>query len=287
MKILVTGGNGFIGTHVVEKIKSAGHHALIFDRNRSSKNDIFLGDVRDYTSVTEAVAIADGVIHLAGILGTQETIDEPMPSIETNIIGSLNIFKSCLRYQKKCVYISVGNYWMNNSYSITKNTVERLAFMYNKEHGTKIAVVRGLNAYGEGQKDKPVRKIIPNFVIPALKGEAIKIYGDGNQIMDMIYVGDLADILVKALTEEHNQYSKVFEAGTGRKTTVNEIAQEVIKQTGKGKIEYLPMRPGEPENSIVIGNPETLRPLYGGNIPDMIPLAAGITRTIEYYKSKI
>ncbi|MCL5435928.1 MAG: NAD-dependent epimerase/dehydratase family protein [Patescibacteria group bacterium] len=286
MKILITGGRGFIGSHVADNLRARGIEVLSFDHHLLNVNfdgeDQFLGDVRDYTAVSEAVAVVDGVIHLAGILGTQETIKEPLPAVETNILGSLNIFKACEHYGKKAVYIAVGNHWMNNSYSITKTTAERFAFMFNRERGTKIAVVRGLNAYGPRQKIGPVRKITPNFIMPALKGEAITIYGDGTQVMDMIYVEDLAEILVRALLLEHGVYDRVFDAGTGRPTTVKEIAEEVIRQIGSGSLNFAPMRPGEPSGSVVLADTATLAPL--GEIK-FTPLEEGIKRTIEWYRS--
>jgi UDP-glucose 4-epimerase len=283
-RVLCTGGAGFIGSYVTDNLIEKGIKPIIFDHlghKHRDDVDIFLGDTRDYTAISEAIALSDGVIHLAGVLGTQETIQKPIPSVETNIIGSLNVFEAVKHYKVPCVYIAVGNHWMNNSYSITKTTAERFALMYNKEHGTKIAVVRGLNAYGARQKSYPVRKIMPNFIIPAIKNEEITIYGDGEQIMDMIYVEDLADILVRALLLNHGVYDKVFEAGTGRKTSVKEIAEEVIKQVGSGSIKFVPMRPGEPEHSVVVADTNTLKPLKKS---EMKTLEEGISLTIPYYQ---
>ncbi len=286
-KVLVTGGSGFIGSHVCNDLARRGIAPVIFDHHALWHPDLertyFLGDVCDYAAVSEAVAISDGVIHLAGVLGTQETIREPLPAVQTNIVGSLNVFKACEHYQKKAVLITVGNFWMENTYSITKTTAERFAAMFNREHGTKIAVVRGLNAYGPGQKAKPVRKIIPNFIIPALNDEKLLVYGDGLQVMDMIYVEDLAEILVKALLEDHGIYDRVFEAGTGKRTTVLEIAEEVIRQVGAGRVKFAPMRPGEPENSTVIGDPETLSPL-GVDPAKLVSLEAGLAKTITWFR---
>jgi nucleoside-diphosphate-sugar epimerase len=186
---------------------------------------------------------------------------------------------------------------MNNSYSITKDTTERFAWMFNRELGTKISVTRALNAYGPGQKEKPVRKIMPNFVLPALRGEEIMVNGDGSQIMDMVYVEDVADVLIKALLVEHGQYlynpfegenrAPKFDIGTGRRTTVQEIAEMVIKRVGKGTIKNVPMRQGEPENSVVVGDPETLKPLYEGKVPELVTLEEGIDRTVKYYEKVI
>ena len=281
VRVLVTGGNGFIGSYVVENLKARDIEPLVFDRRATA--DI-LGDTRDQVAVMEAVALCDGVIHLAGVLGTQETIQNPDPAVETNIIGGLNVFKAVRDYGVPCVYIAVGNHWMNNSYSITKTTAERFALMANKEWGTRIAVVRALNAYGPGQKAHPVRKIIPNFVLPALRGEPIVIYGDGEQVMDMVYVPDVADVLVRALVMDHNHYSTIFECGTGRPTTVGEIAELVVKMVGSGSIQYAPMRPGEPEGSVVVGDPWTLRPL---GVEKLTPLEEGLKPTIDYYRGQV
>lgn len=294
-KILVTGASGFIGSHVIENLLSKGYEVMAFDHRNTNKYPagvtVFLGDTHDFTAVSEAVAICDGVIHLAGVLGTQETIKEPRPAVETNILGGLNVFQAVKNYGVKAVYIAVGNHFENNSYSISKTTAERFALMFNKEHKTQIAVVRGLNAYGPGQKAYPVRKIMPNFILPALKGESITIYGDGNQIMDMIYVKDLAEILVRALTVDHGIYDKAFEAGTGVKTTVNDIADEVIKQVGglnlTHPIYHREMRPGETPGVTVLGDPETLRPLYDGELPNLTPLRVGVAYAIEYFKTCI
>lgn len=299
MKVLVTGGRGFIGSHVVDLLLNEYKlEVIVLDRVARAPllgTDNFLGDIRDNEIVDEAVALSDGVIHLAGLLGTSETINTPQASINTNIIGSLNVFDACRRFGVPCVNISVGNYWMNNTYSITKDTAERFAWMMNTERGSKIATVRALNAYGSGQKVFPVRKLIPNLIVPVLMGRSMLVYGDGSQIMDMIHVTDVADVLVRALLVDHNQYehsdlsltSPKFEAGTGRRTTVLEIAETVIDMLGTGTIKHIPMRKGEPEKSIVVGNPKTLLPLYGGELPNFKSLREGLELTIPYYKELI
>lgn len=286
-KVLVTGGSGFIGGHVVDELLGRGYQPTILDhswghRSWPRRDDVavFLGDIRDPVAVTEAIAVHDAVIHLAGVLGTQETIANPAPAVETNVLGGLNILKACHQYGRKCVYIAVGNHWMNNSYSISKTTTERFALMFNHELGTDISIVRGLNAYGPRQKAQPVRKIMPNFILPALAGETITIYGDGSQIMDMIYVRDLAMVLVNAMEEPFNAENPVIEAGTGRRTTVLQIAEEVVRQVGSGRIEHVAMRPGEPDHSIVLADTETIPWPHV-----MVPLEEGIRRTIAYYRS--
>jgi len=282
-KILVTGGNGFIGSYVIENLQSKGYETVSFDREyKNQKGNFFIGDIKDSEAVLDAVGKCDGVIHLAGKLGTAETINNPIPSIEVNVLGSINVFNAIKQYQIPAVYISVGNYWMNNSYSISKDVASRFAFMFNKEHGTKITVVRGLNAYGPRQKSQPVRKIIPTFILKALKGEPIEVYGDGLQVMDMIWVKDLAEILVRALILPHGNYETAFDAGTGRKTTVNEIARTINYLVGnKAGMVHLAMRPGEPPQSVVLGDLATLKPL--GKI-EFTELEDGLAQTVAWYR---
>jgi len=276
VKVLVTGGTGFIGQWTVKELRSRNLEPVILDRHHLPRGDRnierFMGSITDKAAVDHAVSAVNGVIHLAAQLGTQETVDYPDIAFETNVMGSLNVFEAVRRYKVPAVYITVGNHWMNNPYSISKNTAERLALMFNHEHNTRITVVRGYNAYGPGQKIGPVRKIIPNFIIPALRDEAITVYGDGSQIMDMIYVGDLAEILVDALVVPQEG---VIEAGTGRPTTVLQIAQMVIEKVGTGRVETVAMRPGEPEHAIVLADPPHPKA--------QTTLEEGLDRTIPYY----
>lgn len=267
MKILVLGGNGFIGGHVLEEIASRGINPVSFDRHiiedpifkPECQYDFFLGDVRDRNAVNEAVSKCDGAINLAGLLGTSEAVDNPFPAMEANIIGGLNFLQACREHNKRGVQIAVGNHFMNNTYSITKTSVERFALMFNKEHGTKIAIVRGLNAFGPRQKHKPIRKITPNFITRALRGEPIKIFGTGESVMDMIKVSDLAKILVEALLNPNTRFDCIYSAGSGVDTTVNEIADIINEVTSnQAGVEHVEMRAGETDHSVVLGDPNTL-----------------------------
>ena len=291
MRVCVTGGAGFIGGHVLEEIASRGITPVSFDRHiitdpifkPSCEYDFFLGDVRDRNAVNEAVSKCDGAINLAGLLGTSEAVDNPFPAMEANIVGGLNFLQACREHNKRGVQIAVGNHFMNNTYSITKTTVERFALMFNKEHGTKIAIVRGLNAYGQRQKHKPIRKITPNFITRALRGEAIKVFGSGESVMDMVYVKDLAKILVEALLSEKTVFDKIYSAGPGVRTTVNTIAETINTLTSnKNAVEHVTMRQGEDDNSIVLGDPTTLKEI----LPDFTfrPLEDGMKDSVEWYR---
>jgi UDP-glucose 4-epimerase len=288
LRVLITGGTGFIGSYVVENLKARGHDVVLLDRSGRIREDVdvVLGDIRDAAGVMDAVSHCDAVMHLAGVLGTAETVEEPLPAVETNIIGGLNVFKAVRRYGVPAVNIAAANHWMRNPYSITKKAAERFALMANEEWGTRIALIRALNVYGPGQKAEPIRKLVPNLILPILRGEPVVIFGDGQQVSDMIYVEDVAELLVRALLWEHGCYDSVMEAGTGRATTVLEVAEAVIRELGKGEIDMRPMRPGEIPNSIVLGDPGTLKPL-GMKAEDLTTLEEGLGPTIEYYRKTL
>jgi nucleoside-diphosphate-sugar epimerase len=292
--VLVTGASGFIGRHVVNALLAEGSHVLAFDRlgHAPEGAEPFMGDIRDANAVTEAMAHVQGWIHLAGTLGTQETIANPRPAAETNVIGGLNVLQAAAQYNVPGVNIAVGNHWMDNTYSITKTTVERFCNMFRTEQKLPVTVVRAMNAYGPGQVPaapygpSKVRKIIPAFVCRALNGDPVEVYGDGSQVMDMVYVEDVARTLVTALryTKQNGGIVTPIQCGTGRDTTVKEIAQAVIDAVGDGELAYLPMRPGEPEHSVVLADPSTMNVL-GINVEDFMPLEYGVEKAVEYFRN--
>ena len=288
--IAVLGGNGFIGRHLVKHLLSLNYEITIIDRyqNCREKNvNFILGDIRNHKLVKKTLSNCDGVINLAGILGTSETINNPRETLDTNFRGALNVFEAVKFFHIPCVQITVGNFWMNNPYAITKHAAEKFALHFNEVHGTKISVVRGLNAYGEGQKQFPVKKLMPNLIIPALRNDDIHIFGNGNQVMDMIYVEDLIRVLVKALILDHQNWDKIIEAGSGQKTTVNDICSEVLRITkSNSNVIHDKMRGGEPENAVVLGNTETLKCL-DIDVNNFTSLYDGINKTVKYYKNSI
>lgn len=286
-RVLVTGGSGFIGTHVVDRLLARGFEVTVLDRVgllRPTDARFVLGDLCDSALVQSLAPRFDAIVNLAAVLGTSETVAHARSTLGPNLLGALHIFEAARRHGVRVVQITVGNHWMNNPYAITKSAAERLGIFYNQRFGTRISVVRGLNAYGEFQKSWPVRKIIPNFVLPALRDGELVVYGDGEQRMDMIYVGDLAEILVRALVLDHGVWGTTFEAGTGHAPTVASIAKTVLRAVpgSRARVVRVPMRQGEPERSLVIGDPRTLAPL-GIEPEHLVPLEAGIARTVAFY----
>lgn len=310
MRVGLTGGQGFIGSWIANELRTRGHDVVIFDRHNhvhtpdywDSRFEFFQGDVRDSTAIVELAAHVDGIIHLAAVLGTQETIQNPRPSAETNILGSLNVFEAANQYDLPVVYAGVGNHWMRDhgtgSYTISKTAAEDFTRMFNKYRNGRISVVRPVNAYGPGQSiaapygSSKVRKIMPSFICRALTGTDIEVYGDGTQISDCVYVGDVARVFAGALeyTAEHGALETPVGVGPATSVTVNEVArmvaEEVAIQHGKPAvgITHLPMRPGEVPNAVVNANVESLLQLPEEfHESTFKPIRQGIYETVEYY----
>jgi UDP-glucose 4-epimerase len=300
-KVGVTGGMGFIGRYVVEELQYRGLEPVIFDHHRrhpceyAEGVEVFLGDVRDETAFKEFAAHVDGIIHLAAVLGTQETIKNPRPAAESNLMGGLNFLEACAQYELPGTYIAVGNWFMNNPYSITKNMIERFVHMFNADRGTQVNIVRAVNAYGPRQlaaapfAHGKVRKITPSLICRALCEMPMELYGGGRQVSDMVYVGDVAGVLVAALQEAQagNVLDQAVEVGSVEHTTILEIAEkvnEIMDELGKPRapIVSLPMRPGEKEGVDVTADTETLK-LVGCDPSDLVSLDKGLRSTVQYF----
>ena len=302
MKVLVIGGQGFIGSHVVDNLLAKGCRVILMDRVLKAGRweeygwndkpiDFIMGDLKDEDSTREAVNQCDMWINLGGLLGTSEMIHNPIPAVKVNIIGALNVFDAARIYGKRGLQIAVGNYWMNNPYSLTKNTAERFALMYNKEHGTDIRVVRGMNIFGERQTHKPVRKIFPNVVIPALLGRPITVYGSGDQIMDLIYVKDFAEVLVRALLTDSASNTILYEAGVGGGMTINRAVELVLDATqSTSEVNRVPMRPGEDKQAVVEISEQgwlDLESQLSYTPANLTPMGEAIAKSVKWYADNL
>jgi len=302
--VLVTGGSGFIGCPTVLKLAELGHDVVIFDRVPPKKWALDLhntdnypgkivyrgGDTRNREDVFDAVVNTDFTIHLAGLLGTHETMFAISETTDHNVMGTLNVFEAIRATGKKAAYITLGNDW-ENPYTISKTCSARYALMYNREFNTKITVIRGLNVFGPKQKLFPIQKAIPTFIYKAILGQSIPVFGDGQQVIDLVWIGDTVETLIRSLfLDIGEQYSTIIDAGTGVETPVNEIVGKIIELVGdteenqgsRSEIQYLPMRRGEPIRSKTLGDIAKLT-----EIMHFVPrkdLIEGMIETIAWYK---
>ena len=243
VRVLVTGGHGFIGRHVMTALADHGHEGVSFDLDAGQ-------DVRYALAVGAAFGdfAPDHVIHLAGVLGTAELFADPHGAVDANIHGTLNVLQACETAGAGYTGITMPSVW-SNPYQATKRCARDFASAWHQHRGVPVSHVRAFNAYGEGQKLGPVQKIIPTFADRAHRGEPLPVWGDGTQQVDLVHAGDVAEMLVSAMDFGGDE---VLDAGTGSGMSVNEVAALVIAQAGsRSRAEYLPMRPGEHEAKCV------------------------------------
>jgi UDP-glucose 4-epimerase len=240
--ILVTGGAGFIGSAVCSELEARGVEPKVVD--------LPAGDVRSTTGMRRAVKGCDGVIHLAGVLGTHELFDRPRLAIDVNIVGTLNVLEACRDHDARYVGITMPQVFPS-VYTATKTAATRLASAFHHSYGVPVSHVRAFNAYGPGQAHGPghPQKIVPTFAVEAWNNRPIPIWGDGTQTVDLIHTDDLAGMLVDALAFGDDQ---TFDGGCGVPVTVNALASWVLNRTGStAGVQHLPMRRGEIPTHIV------------------------------------
>lgn len=293
--ICITGLNGFIAYYVTKEALDRGYNVIgntengdyIYKEDFKEYGDrikIYYNlDVRDASFMYHMIERSEGVIHLAGLLGTKN-VDNAWNFYDVNVRGGINVLEVCKQFNIPTVFIGVGNYFETNNYSNSKYAQERECIKYSKFSGVRGNVVRALNAIGPRQKWLNTGKIIPTFIMKALHNEDISVYGGkaNCSVMDLIYAGDVAkvllDVLEKTASGEMKPASNTYQAGTGITPTVYEIAQWILEAIpeSKSKIIEVPMRFGETPNSrVVADNPY---PMLYRNIKDVI------NEAVEYYR---
>lgn len=237
VNILITGGGGFIGRAVQKVLANEGHEVATYDRVDGM-------DILNRDDIIEAVAEVDTVIHLAGVLGTDELFDDPYTAVDVNITGTLNVLDACVEHGANYVGITMPQVFPS-IYTATKIASTKLATAYHHTHGLGVCHVRAYNAFGPGQahgQGHP-RKIIPAFSVEAWSGKPLIIWGDGTQTVDLISTNELAQIFSSAIWVTDDS---TIDGGTGHQWTVNEVAKYVIQVTqSRSRLTHLPMRRGE------------------------------------------
>ena len=282
-KFIVTGGSGFIGGHLVEYLEENGHDVRIFDIKKPEwfkpKAEVIIGDILSTDDLMSASDGCECIFDCSGVLGSAETFDYFEKTLRVNALGTLRVLEVAKQLGIPVVYMSLKNSW-KNPYMISKRAGSELCQAYNLYLGTKACAVSGLNAYGPRQHWDPIRKMFPRFIMHILNDKTLEIFGDGKQIVDMIYVRDLAKIMYLAYEKE--VWGEVFDAGSGRPRTVLSIANDLISMIGKGNYKHIEMRPGEPDQAIALADPSfTVQKL------DYYPETSweeGCRKTLEWYK---
>ncbi len=286
-KILVTGGSGFIGSHLVDALVLRKYEVTVLDLKPSMDNSVktIIGSVTDRALVNKLVSECDLVFHLAGMLGTHELVDIAFKATEVNVLGTLNVLDACKKYGTKIVEISKPNCWIN-TYTITKIAAEQFTEMYRREHGVEAVIVKWFNVYGGRQplmEEAGYKKLIPTAIVNALHNVDIEIYGDGNQTMDLVHTTDTIEATLSIMDNWDKCEGKVFEVGFGKEISVNESVEKIIELTNStSKIIHIPMRKGETPNTHLKANISLLKDICKWT--PRINLNDGLRETVDWYK---
>jgi len=276
MKYLITGGAGFIGSFLAEKLLSKGHKVTVLDdmstgtyNNINSfklhENFIFkLGSILDEKLVRELVSKCDEVYHLAAVVGVKHVMENPVETIRINTLGTENILHSCSQYGKKVMIASTSEVYgkamkikKDNkglreeddslfgatkirrwSYATSKALDEFLSLAYFQEKKLPVIIVRFFNTVGPRQLGE-YGMVIPIFVSKALLGDPLPIFGDGNQRRSFTYIGDVIEGIIKLMVTKGAE-GQVINIGNPNEITINDLAKLVIKKTNsKSGIEYI------------------------------------------------
>lgn len=269
MKILITGGAGFQGSHLAEYFLKKGHEITILNtyseeaegniKNVSGKVRTIWGSITDKEIVDKTVRGQDLVFHLAARVNVDESIAHPLDCLEVNIKGTYNVLEAVTKGQKRLIYASTCEVYgapqddtlineksemrPHSPYAASKAGADRLSFAYYKTYGTNVTIVRPFNIYGERQKENEGGALIAILVKKALDGEHLKIFGDGRQTRDYMNIDDLIRAYDLVFSRE-DLAGQAINFGTGKETSVKDIAEYIGKKLGV-PVEFGAGRPGE------------------------------------------
>jgi len=280
--VMVTGSDGFIGQFVVRRLEELGIGVSRFD----IAGDI-VSDITEESTVCNAIEDSgvDGVIHLAGILGTHELFVDVRSTVEVNVMGTINVMETLKHHKKGIPFVGIEqpHIWYN-PYEASKMAARRYALAYAHAYDIPMSYVRAFNAYGPGQAPPGgghPTKIIPAFSTQAWSGRPIEVWGDGTGIVDLVWVGDVADVLIDTLlTARLSGPEMVVEAGTGNPMTVNQVAAWVVDRVqslgfSRPEVAHRDMRRGEQGSSRSSNTAQTNRQPFRG---------AHLNATIDWYR---
>jgi len=308
-KILVTGGAGFLGSHLCDKLVNQGHHVLCVDNyfTGSKKNIEHLLDNKNFEVIRQDVCFplyveVDEIYNLACPASPVHYQHDPIQTTKTSILGAYNLLGLAKRTGAKILQASTSEiygdprvhpqpeeYWGNvnpigprSCYDEGKRAAETLFFDYHRQHGVKIKVVRIFNTYGPRMAQNDGR-VVSNFIIQALKGEDITIYGNGSQTRSFCYVDDLVDGFIRFMATD-DQHTGPINLGNPGEFTVKMLAEIILSMTGSSsKIDYKLLPKDDPKQR----RPDIAKALDLMGWKPTIQLEEGLSKTIEYFKTVI
>ncbi|MEP7148231.1 MAG: UDP-glucuronic acid decarboxylase family protein [Acidobacteriota bacterium] len=310
MRILVTGGAGFIGSHLCERLLSEGNEVICLDNFFTGRklNIAHLLDDKKFElvrhDVTEPILLeVDQIYNLACPASPVHYQYNPVKTVKTSVMGMINMLGMAKRVHARILQASTSEVYgdplihpqtedyfgnvnpigLRSCYDEGKRVAETLMMDYNRQNGVDTRIVRIFNTYGERMLENDGR-VVSNFVVQALRGQELTVYGDGTQTRSFCYVSDLVDGIIRLMNAKADDIHLPVNIGNPGEFTMNELAEEVGKCIGSEiKIKYLPLPQDDPKQRQP--NIERAKSLLGWE--PKIPLAEGLTKTVEYFKDLV
>lgn len=310
MRILVTGGAGFIGSHLCERLLNEGNEVICLDNFFTGRkaniahllNNSHFELVRH--DVTEpALFEVDQIYNFACPASPVHYQYNPVKTVKTSVMGAVNMLGLAKRVRARILQASTSevygdplehpqteSYWGNVNpiglracYDEGKRVAETLMMDYHRQNGVDTRIVRIFNTYGERMLENDGR-VVSNFVVQALKGDELTIYGDGTQTRSFCYVSDLVEGIIRLMNAEGDDIHLPVNLGNPGEFTMNELAEEVGKATGKDiRVKYLPLPQDDPKQR----RPDITRAKKLLGWEPKIPLAEGLKKTAVYFEGVV
>ncbi len=310
MRILVTGGAGFIGSHLCERLLHEGNEVICLDNfftGRKANIAHLLGNnafelVRH--DVTEPILLeVDQIYNLACPASPVHYQYNPIKTVKTNVMGTINMLGMAKRVKARILQASTSEVYgdpdqhpqtesyngnvnpigLRSCYDEGKRVAETLMMDYHRQSGVDTRIIRIFNTYGTRMLENDGR-VVSNFIVQALRGEKLTMYGDGSQTRSFCYVSDLVDGMIRLMNTEGGDIHMPVNIGNPGEFTMKELADEVADATGKAiDIEYLPLPQDDPRQRKP--NIERAKSLLGWE--PTVPLREGLRHTVEYFTQTI
>ncbi len=304
-KILVTGGAGFVGSHLVDKLVSKGHKVVIIDNlstgrqeNLNTKAKFLKLDIRS-KKVADVFKKEkfDYVIHLAAQINVRNSVQDPLFDAQVNILGSLNLLENSKNYKiSKFIFASSGGVIYGETkqrptlethpeqplspYGVSKWCLEKYLYYYGQTYGLPYTVLRYANVYGPRQNPEGEAGVVAIFLSKLLKGLTPVINGDGKQTRDYIYVADVAEATALAIKNKVG----IFNVGTGRETNVIDLFRKIICL---GDFKALKKYGPAPKGELIRSSLDNYKIKRNWGFVPKYSLDQGLEETIDYFREKI
>lgn len=322
MQVLITGGAGFIGSHLVRALLERGDRVSVLD-NLSTGNienirafahhplySFAIDDVRNALVLDRLASEADAIVHLAAAVGVQLVVERPTETIETNVLGTHAVLAAARRYRCRTLLASTSEVYGKGvkapfseeddlllgpssrsrwSYAASKLLDEFLGLAAYREFGLPVTIARFFNTVGPGQTGR-YGMVVPRFVQAALRNEPLTVYGDGTQSRCFCHVRDTVRAIVELLDRPDITAGEIYNIGSNHEVTINELAQTVIERTdSRSSIQYIPYSeayaPGFEDMQRRV--PDTTKIRHAIGWTPKYPLTQILDDVIEYERSRL